>query len=63
MNRIYENMFKLKIKSLTKLYKKAQADCMINQRQSLLDEIYESVSDLLSRELFIQEYKKKIVNF
>ena len=63
MNRIYENMFKFKIESLTKLYKKAQADCMIHQRQSLLDEIYESVSDLLSRELFIQEYKKKIVNF
>ena len=63
MNRIYENMFRLKIKSLTKLYKQAQADSLMNQRQSLLDEIYECVSDLLSRELFIQEYKNKKVNF
>ena len=63
MNRIYENMFKFKIESLTKLYKQAQANCMINQRESLLDEIYECVSDLLSRELFIQEFKKKKVNF
>ena len=63
MNRINENLFKVKIESLTKLYKQAQANCMIHQRQSLLDEIYECVSDLLSRELFIQEYKNKKVNF
>ena len=60
---MYKNLFKLKIESLTKLYKQSQANCMINQRESLLDEIYECVSDLLSRELFIQEYIKKKVNF
>jgi hypothetical protein len=63
MNRFYDNIFKLKIESLTKLYKKAQADCMINQRASFLNEIYECVSDLLSREPFIKDFRKKKVNF
>ena len=60
---MYKNLFKLKIESLTKLYKQSQANCMINQRESLLDEIYECVSDLLSRELFIQEFKNRKVKF